>query len=376
MAKRSLGKCRFYAPLDQYLKAKGYYRGGKAAGVADGYIDAQEVWNMNPTQPFKHTLSNENNGYIYEFFINTDPPETWNYNGVLPNENKELQMLLSKSPETSDLSKSGFYLSALGHKILDTNAYSIRCEYFGSDGEGGTPSSDAIETSTEFDDNVNTGGLQTGVTYNGYSIAHFNAWDSNEPLAYNIFRVYFKNPDGVMNEGQEASVGALSWGRWFEPEHSLDLQATITDSYDGIKAQTTIGGNTLTNINYLSHDWGDLPAWTLEKQAGNDYKIGGRDGRRQWKVSLSYLQDDDLFHTTSNENQFFSYDDETDDYTFDASMSSFFKMTLMGKLPFIFCPDSSATDLEFALCKIDKDPSFKQVANNLFSTNFTITEVF
>ena len=26
--------------------------------------------------------------------------------------------------------------------------------------------------------------------------------------------------------------------------------------------------------------------------------------------------------------------------------------------------------------KIDKDPSFKQVANNLFSTNFTITEVF
>ena len=51
-------------------------------------------------------------------------------------------------------------------------------------------------------------------------------------------------------------------------------------------------------------------------------------------------------------------------------------ITLNGNLPFLFCPDSSADDLEFAICRIDRTPSFKQVANNLFSTSLVITETF
>ena len=83
-----------------------------------------------------------------------------------------------------------------------------------------------------------------------------------------------------------------------------------------------------------------------------------------------------MFHKAGNENKFFTYDEDTEAYTFDSSMASFMKLSLMGKIPFIFCPDSSATDLEFAICRIDKDPTFKQVANNLFSTSLSITEVF
>ena len=83
-----------------------------------------------------------------------------------------------------------------------------------------------------------------------------------------------------------------------------------------------------------------------------------------------------MFHKAGNENKFFTYDEDTEAYTFDSSMASFMKLSLMGKIPFIFCPDSSADDLEFAICRIDRTPSFKQVANNLFSTSLSITEVF
>ena len=61
---------------------------------------------------------------------------------------------------------------------------------------------------------------------------------------------------------------------------------------------------------------------------------------------------------------------------FDESMSSFFKLTLNGKLPFIFCPDSTADDLEFAVCRMTSTPSISQVSNNLFSVSLNLTEVW
>ena len=392
MAKRSVGKPRFYAPLDQYLKAKGYYRGAALVNTEPDFDYeenqnlAKNVWNLNPTQPttIGPDVIGAYGALIFEFYINTNLPTNYaEWDSVLPAPNKELTALLKKRVEVADESKSGFYIAALGHNLAGDLPTGIRTGYWGQIEDGTTVASN----NTNWVDGVNMTNIGTGssanypVPYNGYSIGHFKSFtqEDNE-FASSVFRVNFDyNPNyQVVNDNPNASInmGAVSWGRWFEPEHSLDLQATITDSYDGIKTQTTIGGNTLTNINYLSHDWGDLPAWTLEKQEGNDYKIGGRDGRRQWKVSLSYLQDDNLFHSVNNENQFFSYDDETDNYTFDASMSSFFKLSLMGKIPFLFTPDSSATNKEFAICRITNKPSFKQVANNLFSTNLVITEVF
>ena len=91
-----------------------------------------------------------------------------------------------------------------------------------------------------------------------------------------------------------------------------------------------------------------------------------------------------MMDKSGNSNKFFNdtFDDidGTEDAhsldNFDASMSSFFKLSHMGALPFIFCPDSQADDLEFALCRITNKPSFKQVANNLFSTSLTITETW
>lgn len=131
-------------------------------------------------------------------------------------------------------------------------------------------------------------------------------------------------------EDKIAKIGSFTFGRYFEPEFAFDLQATLSTSYEGIKSQTTVGGSTLTNINHTGQPaWGDLPAWTLEKQEGHDYKIGGTMGRRSWKVSLSFMADDNVFSKAGNENKFFTWTDQTDDtsgtpeYQFDSSLASF-----------------------------------------------------
>ena len=78
-------------------------------------------------------------------------------------------------------------------------------------------------------------------------------------------------------------------------------------------------------------------------------------------------------------NSFFTYDESIPSYTFDDSMASFFKLTYNGKIPFIFCPDSSLTneyDLEFAICMLDNEPTFTQVANQVWDVSMRIVEVW
>lgn len=167
-----------------------------------------------------------------------------------------------KRVEVADESKSGFYVAALGHNLAGDLKTGIRTGYWGNKED----LEQAGSNNTNWVDGVNMIGIGTSssaeypVPYNGYSIGHFKSFTQEDNLfAHSVFRVIFDYNGGyeAVQENPDASIniGALSWGRWFEPEHSVDIKATITDSYDGIKTQTTIGGNTLTNIDYLSHDW-------------------------------------------------------------------------------------------------------------------------
>ena len=211
-----------------------------------------------------------------------------------------------------------------------------------------------------------------------WEVDTFEPHDPNDNI--NKYGMSFLSDDVIGQtdgENKTIDIGAVTFGRWFEPEHSFDLQATIMKDNDGIKRNRTVGGNTIINVNYLgSESWGDLPAWTLGKQAGIDYKPVSHSGRRTWKVSLSYVQDSNMFNNHNNENQFFTYDIDTNQHTFDASLGSFFGLTFDGQIPFLFCPDKDADNLEFAKCVITNKPTFKQVANNLFSTSLVLTEVF
>ena len=184
------------------------------------------------------------------------------------------------------------------------------------------------------------------------------------------------NAKGEINFNYGNPIGALSVGHYFDMPHAPDISLSISKEYDGVKQVKTKGGATLSNATYTSVPrWGDLPAWTLGKQAGIDYKPVSHSGRRTWKVSLSYIQDENMFNKHNNENQFFTYDTDDNLHTFDTSLGSFFGLTFDGQIPFLFCPDKDADNLEFAKCVITNKPTFKQVANNLFSTSLVLTEV-
>tara|TARA_R100000664_G_C2728029_1_gene119401 strand:- start:13 stop:1005 length:993 start_codon:yes stop_codon:yes gene_type:complete len=330
MAKRTIQTCRFYADIPQYLKALGYYGGS----------DTPEIWNMNPSQPEEYEAD-----FLTNFSFNINNPS------------KELDQLISNVPQSST---SGIYGAVLGHNLSRT-AFTFRTN---------------LRSEFEYSEIVN---YSSGMPeYNGYSLWDITDAGNDE----NIESLYF-----TLLSNEPKQIGAVSFGRWFQPSHSPDLNVELISEHEGISTQTTVGGSSLSNINYLGQpNWGNLPAWTLEKQEGHDYNIGANRQRRTWKISFSYLSDDNIFSKATNENKFFNYSEDTGQYTFDTSMASFFGLTLNGSLPFLFCPNSNGSDstnnrgdkdLEFALCKIDQSSiSYKQVAYQTWNVSLVVMEVW
>ena len=322
MAKRTIQTCRFYADIPQYLKALGYYEGS----------NAPDVWDMNPVNVQE---------YISPLEFNISKPSD------------ELDQLLTNIPQSTS---SGMYGAVFAHNLkniiygLDINTSSI--------------------TDTQEIINYNSSTSE----YNGYSF-----WDISESVAATSI-----NKISLSYIGQK-KVGAVSFGRWFEPSHSPDLQVKLITEFDGITNQSTVGGNTITNINHLGQPhWGDLPAWTLKDKNEHDYKLVANTQRRTWQVKFSYMADDDVFNKANNPNKFFTV--TNGNYVFDTSMASFFGLTLNGNLRFWFCPNSAGSnptsddgdkDLEFALCQIDQDSlTFNQVAHRTFDVSMNIREVW
>ena len=335
MAKRSLGKPRFYADMLQYLKTLGYYDGS----------DTPELFNFDPTNAQEYEL-NDFTTSIGGFELSNRFPLTFKIN----KSSKSLDRLLTQMPN-----ESGVYAAILGHNIKDL-LFSVKSN------------TDVFESDNFFNVYSNI------PEYDGFSIINFTDCGNDN----NISEITFTISPADFQMPRTINLGALSFGRWFEPEFAFDIQASLSTSYEGINTQTTVGGYTLSNVKHLGQpNWGNgLPAWTLQKLDEEDYNLGGSKGRRQWEVGFSFMSDDKLFHSANNPDKFFTYNESSQTHTLDTSLSSFFKLTFNGKLPFMFTPDSSATDKEFALCRITNQPKFKQVANNLFSTSLVITETW
>ena len=163
---------------------------------------------------------------------------------------------------------------------------------------------DSLRSEFEYSEIVN---YSSGMPeYNGYSLWDITDAGNDE----NIESLYF-----TLLSNEPKQIGAVSFGRWFQPSHSPDLNVELISEHEGINTQTTVGGSSLSNINYLGQpNWGNLPAWTLEKQEGHDYNIGANRQRRTWKISFSYLSDDNIFSKATNENKFFNYSHDRNIY--------------------------------------------------------------
>ena len=370
MAKRSIGKCRFYADYPSYLKSLGYYKGTYVDGFKDSVTDndIESIFNMNPTQPMSLELD-YNAGFSQPF-----NQESFKVGVKFQDDEDEPNVQLAQLLKTTN------YAGVLGHNFMKLSDEGISNEIISVH----MGFSNTTEDLSEANKIVNF----QGVNYSGYSLWETGGFPSEDANDYKsaYLQTNYRS-DSVEAVQFNAKISSFTFGRYFEPSHSPDLSVKLIKSYEGVDVQTTVGGSTITNFNHLGQPmWGDLPAWTLEKQKGHDYNVGADRGRRTWKVGFSYLSDTDIFNTATNENKFFTWNDpathDSNDtgeagYTIDTSMASFFALTHNGNLRFIFCPDNDADNKEFALCMIDQDSlTYTQVAHRTWNVSMNIMEVW
>ena len=219
------------------------------------------------------------------------------------------------------------------------------------------------------------------------------------------------------------NIGSLVVGRYWDAPNSPDLSLTMSRRFDGIKRQKTIGGKTLANIYY------DGPTeWTMNHPDDGTYKYPpfeldskipalsemgnlwraksglGRKGLRSWKLTFSYISEDDMWmaYESSSIAPFGTDgDDGTDidtgdsqipsddgntvaDFTkpnpmfSDDSFNFVWNVTLGGTLPFIFQPNSENDNPDqFYKARFDQDTlEITQTAHQVYDISVKITEVW
>ena len=178
-------------------------------------------------------------------------------------------------------------------------------------------------------------------------------------------------------------LSALSIGRYYDMPHSPELSLTMSHEYKGVTKQTTMGGATLTNINYYKPPkWGDLEAWELKWNLPIGESKRKYSGRRAWDLAFNYISDEDL------EPSHYDMSEATTQNTWkDNWFSNVLYYTMGGTLPFIFQPNKDAQFLvqsgeitsipEFAICRFDMDTfSREQVAPNVYNIKVKIKETW
>ena len=396
MATRTIGTPRFYCDIPSYLRSIGKYYGVRTTGLATPEEPNQEkVYNMNPYKPNEFDGADSHSWASFRFFINQDVVDT---NSQIFIEDDELWKLLSYTNNSDGHHSTGWFSGVLGHNFgsLQSTMSSVlsMTQKFKGVADGGASAENSTPSSFEEIVNARSGGTGSGwavAEYDGYSLWEITSRIDIDVWRYNILTHSFENT--VDWGSNNLKIGACTCGIFFEPPNSPDLQVKLSLEYEGINSDETIGGSTLVNIDYTGvPNWGDLPAWTLQKTDGSDYTTVANRARRTWELSFSYISDDNLFDKANNSNKFvndtFSSDVE-DNHTnakFDTSMSSFFKLTHFGALPFIFCPNSQLLDdsgnvdkekLEFAICELDQDSLVAtQVAFQTWNISMRVVEVW
>ena len=245
-------------------------------------------------------------------------------------------------------------------------------------------------------------------SFNGTSIFTFTEQDEY----WRSFEIYYG--DGWDNDNHQ--LGSMVIGKYWDAPNSPDLNLTMSRRFDGIKRQKTIGGKTLANIYYDGPtEWTmnglngtyKYPPFELDLATVGDGTDGdfnhiaksglGRKGLRSWKLTFSYISEDDMWmaYESSSNSPFtdggqnaetggtpptddsVSVDTYANPMLSDDSFNFVWNCTLGGTLPFIFQPDKTNNNPDqFSICTFRGNSlSVKQVAHNTYSLSVTIDEV-
>lgn len=200
---------------------------------------------------------------------------------------------------------------------------------------------------------------------NGWSLITFTDRTGDNDNRYWRIRI---EPSGTVYSAN-LQIGAILMGETISLPHSPDLQINRQFIFDGVKKQTSIGGQTYANAQYLSGaDW-FLDPFNLSSTRTSPDPIR-KTGRQSWDMKFSYLTDTDVFPET-----LYSTDGIIQGNDFYTNLIA---KTHGGMLPFLFQYDNTLTDGQdsFLWCRLNSEPQFQQVANRVWNANINLLEEF
>jgi len=371
MANQSIGTPRFYLDFTQLAKAKGYVYSEDSTPSSENIIDGgdpKNVWNFDYTNPTNYTADTSN----YGSFTFKCPP-FWS---ALPAESEE-----QNNRDWARLMSTVNYGAILNHNL--------RTKYVGINGTlaqtvlfyGNSEEKNyyEIHSGVNYGDPFYSSFLQ----YDGYTIFIFNDAtylmdESNEnPEKFSQFGMRIRNnqEESPLSSSLSFDIGAITFGKYIDMPNSPDLNVKKTVEYDGVNIKRSLGGSDLVQINHQGQpDWLVGEPWALKDYASNGRV--GRNGRRSWDLSFSYISNDDLFYDLSQNpvgttQRSDNYIDATNE------IQLIWDLSLGGALSFIFCPDKDADNPEFAVCRLDQDSLVStQVAYQTWNISMRVVEVW
>ena len=378
MAYNSVGTPRFIIDYLTWYNSLGliekFYLWNADTSRSDDDIDVAKLIGLNPTSIVKaySTSGNSTDGFNYVFYLKGES-------------------FSEKHFPVEDINVVGLF----GHNlktVIDDNpnlAYYIGFSDQGSGDDTEHPkwTFGEYEAGKEISINSNfsNNGINEGIlkpSNDGWSLQSVsgisNDYTGFETNIHNINLI----PRAVSNLNSIFTLGSCLIGRIFDMPHSPDLKLSI--SYEtGTKEQTTRGGATLTNNMWEARKWGDLPAWGFDSHAANPVNVRyfntAPKDRRVWDLSFSYLDKENTFprynsHTTLETTD--APSSNPDQYTLNGSDDFYSQVwnKVGNQHRFIFQPDNTVN--EFAICKIDGNIKFTQVANGVYNIKLKIREVW
>lgn len=238
------------------------------------------------------------------------------------------------------------------------------------------------------DDAMETDGIvnwsNASVDYNGWSA--FDVTSLPDDRSGVGLKVRGENPFLTGEEGT-VNLGSLSFGKSWTAPQNVDLNVKLNYNY-GYKQKKTIGGKTISQMNYYKQSKWLLNAWELSdvRSDTRTEPTESRNGLRTWSVSWSFLQDkyamsqnnmnnsnnwtvdsDSEYPTGADGTSLYNAVDSIDFYT------SVIKPTMGGHLPVVIRISESNNSDQWAIVRIKKY-SISQKSPKFIDVKLTLEE--
>ena len=248
------------------------------------------------------------------------------------------------------------FVAILNHNMNSATA-KFRVATSGSDITAADPTAEACATVLNAADSSNI----FTPSSDGDSIVTFDSADTNRYVS-----VQFEGAS-TFSSSNDLKIGAILIGRYFDSPVSPDLQVSRSVSYDGVDLLETPAGKRFSQARWLE---GNESSST---QSGQPFRSKGTDtslrfgGRTNYQITFSYLNDDDIEVSDISTN--------SDSDTFHNTV---WNRTSGGHIPFVFTTDkSSTTNGDYLFARFGQNSlSLSQIANNVWSSSFSVNEEF